>query len=146
MLVQVWEVKSLDYTNHTVTSNTSTDNIVADGEKINAEGKDGASRSEIYKMNNNGLMLLHAQRAHSDIESKKSELVDNAVAGSSINYHVRKRNRNNDTKHTVVENEKYLESKLGDLPQVHKKRSINRPDKKENRISLTSDAMKERTF
>lgn len=86
--------------------------------------ENGAVKSEIYKMHNNGLMLLHPQRPHSGSDAKKSELVNSPVA-SSINYHVRKRIKENETESTVADNEHFLESKLGDLPQIQGDREVN---------------------
>ena len=65
------------------------------------KGTDGSSHSETYKMHN-GLMLLHAQRSHSVSDVKKSQMIDNSQS-SSINYHVRKRTRNNETVFKILE-------------------------------------------
>jgi len=82
---------------------------------------DDSSRSEIYKMHNNGLMLLHAQRARSGSEAKKSELIDNAPS-AAINYHSRKR-ANESEPLKVEDNEKRVALAFSNLPQVKQKRS-----------------------
>ena len=119
------QITGLNFSNHTSENKSTSQGIHPSTTTTTTTGSkklDESSRSEIYKMHNNGLILLHAQRATSGSEAKKSELIDTVPSGS-INYHVRKRGKINET-NTVVENEKHLESKLGNLPQVHHKRSI----------------------
>lgn len=69
-------------------------------------------------------MLLHPQRPRSGSEAKKSQLANTPTA-SSINYHVRQRVKDNDTESTVADNEHFLESKLGELPQIQSNREVN---------------------
>ena len=124
MLSANLQITGLNFSNHTSENKNTSQSIHPTTTTTTTDSKkfDELSRSEIYKMHNNGLMLLHAQRAMSGSEAKKSELIDTVPSGS-INYHVRKRGKINET-NTVIDNEKYLESKLGNLPQIHHKRSI----------------------
>ena len=124
MLSANLQITGLNFSNHTSENKNTSQSIHPTTTTTTTDSKkfDELSRSEIYKMHNNGLMLLHAQRATSGSEAKKSELIDTVPSGS-INYHVRKRGKINET-NTVIDNEKYIESKLGNLPQIHHKRSI----------------------
>lgn len=79
-------------------------------------------RSEVYKLHANSLILLHAQRSRTGVGSKKSQL-NLKSANTGINYHIRK--KTNETVNAVQDNEKHLEAKLGDLPQVRQKRAKN---------------------
>ncbi|XP_065663659.1 uncharacterized protein LOC100200441 [Hydra vulgaris] len=93
------QVTSINLNNHSININAS--RILAnefthiEKDKV----KEGSSRSETYKMQN-GLILLHAQRPHTVSDVKKSQLTDNS---QSINYHVRKKEQNNETVFKILE-------------------------------------------
>ncbi|XP_066927515.1 uncharacterized protein [Clytia hemisphaerica] len=83
--------------------------------------KDLSTKSEIYKMHSNGLMLLHPQRSSIAKSSKKSKLASSSSDDSAVNYHIWKKPDHDKTTNqssAIVENEKFLETKLGNLPQI----------------------------
>ena len=83
--------------------------------------KDLSTKSEIYKMHSNGLMLLHPQRSSIAKSAKKSKLASSSSDDSAVNYHIWKKPDHDKTTNqssAIVENEKFLETKLGNLPQI----------------------------
>jgi len=90
--------------------------------------KDASSKSEIYQMHSNGLMLLHPQRSNLGTGgTKKSELITGDDASNSVNYHVwKKLSGKNNNQSSIADNEHFLETKLGNLPQIQEgKRALS---------------------
>ena len=126
------------------TNQTNTTTALVNSSNTIKQQNNEAIKSETYEMHNNGLMLLHPQRSYSGKGSKKS-LLENSPITSAINYHVRKRPNNEDknsTESTFVESEHYLESKLGDLPQIQSDRQVNSTEEYLAMINSKEDAEK----
>jgi len=80
--------------------------------------KDLSTKSEIYKMHTNGLMLLHPQHSSNGKSAKKSKLATNNEE-NAVNYHIWKKTDNSINQSSpIAENEHFLETKLGNLPQI----------------------------
>ena len=80
--------------------------------------KDLSTKSEIYKMHTNGLMLLHPQHSSNGNSAKKSQLATSSD-DNAVNYHIwKKSDKSTNQSSLIAENEHFLETKLGNLPQI----------------------------